>query len=89
MDKNNKTKGSYSKVMRRYALHVYLVTYIYLQSFLFIPLVVLELCHRLSLNCKIEQWAMTPKLGMVELRFLCTALLLNEIYLPTKILSIY
>jgi len=29
---------------------------------------------------------MTPKLGNVELCFLCTVLLLNEIYQPTKLL---
>jgi len=35
---------------------------------------------------KNEQRAITPKLGKAELCFLCTVLLFNEIYLPTKIL---
>jgi hypothetical protein len=33
---------------------------------------------------KKEQRKITPKLGKAELWFLCTAHLLNEIYLPTK-----
>jgi hypothetical protein len=33
---------------------------------------------------KNEQRAITPKLGKAELRFFCTALLSNEINLPTK-----
>jgi len=32
-----------------------------------------------------EQWAQTPKVWSFELWFLCTACLLNEIYLPMKI----
>ena len=40
-----------------------------------------------SSKCKNEKKkAITSKLGKAELRFLCTALLLNEIYLPTKFL---
>ena len=59
--------------------------YLPVQSFLLIPLKVLELCPRQSSNNKNKQRAITPKLGNAEL-FLCTALLHNEIYLPTKFL---
>jgi hypothetical protein len=31
-----------------------------------------------------EQRAITPKIGKIELWFFCTALLFNEIYLPTE-----
>jgi hypothetical protein len=62
------------------------ISSIYLQSFLLIPLVVLLLCPGQSSKCKNEQRAITPKLGKVELWFFCTALLLNEIYQPTKFL---
>jgi hypothetical protein len=37
-----------------------------------------------SSKCKNEQRAITSKLGKAELRFLSTALLPNEVYLPTK-----
>ena len=69
-----------------YALHFYTVSSIYLQSFLLIPVVVSELCSRQNSKCQVEQIAITPKLGKANLRFLITALLLNEIYLhvPTK-----
>jgi hypothetical protein len=54
---------------------------IYLQSFMLISFVLLELCPGQSLKCKNEQ---TPKLGNTELWFFYNILLLNEIYLPTK-----
>jgi len=37
-------------------------------------------------SVKHEQRAITPKPGIAVLRWLCTALLLNEIYLPTEFL---
>jgi hypothetical protein len=37
-----------------------------------------------SSKCKNKERAITPKLGKAELQFLCTALLSNEMYLPTK-----
>jgi len=50
-------------------------------SFLLLPFVVFP---GQSSKCKNEQKAITPKeLGKAQL---CTALLLNEIYLPTKFL---
>jgi hypothetical protein len=57
---------------------------IYLQSFMLIPLIVLELCAGQSSKCKNKQRAMIQKLGQAELRFLRTAHLLNEIYPSTK-----
>jgi hypothetical protein len=57
---------------------------IYLQCFMLIPLIVLELCPRQSSKCKNEQRAIIKKLGKAGLLFLCTAHLLDEIYLPTK-----
>jgi hypothetical protein len=47
------------------------------------PFIVLKLCP--GHNSKNEQKAITPKLE-IELRFFCTALLPNDIYLPTKFL---
>jgi hypothetical protein len=44
----------------------------------------LKLCPGQSSNCKIEQKAITPKLGQTELRFFSTALLFNELYPSTK-----
>jgi hypothetical protein len=49
-----------------------------------IPVIVLELCPGQSSKGKNKQWAIIQKLGKVELWLLCTAHLLNEIYLPTK-----
>jgi len=37
-------------------------------------------------SVKNERRAITPKLGKAELGFLCTAFLLNKLYLPTKFL---
>jgi hypothetical protein len=51
---------------------------------MFISLIGSELCPKQSSKCKIKQWAITPKLGKTELWFFCTAILPNEIYLPTK-----
>jgi hypothetical protein len=48
-----------------------------------IPLVVSELCHSQSSKSENEQRTIT-QLGNTELWFFCTALLSNEIYLPTK-----
>jgi len=52
--------------------------FIYLHSFLLIPLVVSDLCLKQSAKCKKEQRAITPKIGKAELQFFCTALLLNK-----------
>jgi hypothetical protein len=49
--------------------------------FTFISLVVSELCPGQCSKCK---RAITPKLGNAELRFLCTAHLPNENYLPIQ-----
>jgi hypothetical protein len=57
---------------------------IYLQSLILIPLIVLELCPAQSSKSTNKQRAIIQNLGKEELRFLCTAILLNEIYLPTK-----
>jgi hypothetical protein len=57
---------------------------IYLQSSMLITLIVLEICPGQSSKCKNKQRAIIQKLGKTELRFLYTAHLLNEIYLPTK-----
>jgi hypothetical protein len=46
-----------------------------------ISLIVLELCPEESSKYKNEQRGITSKLGKVELWFLCTAHLLDEIYL--------
>jgi len=66
--------------------HFYSVRSIYLQSFLLISLVVSELCPGQSSKCKNEQKAIIPELGKADLWFLCTALPLNDIYLPTTFL---
>jgi hypothetical protein len=49
-----------------------------------ISLIVLELCPGQSPKCKNEQRAIIQKLDKAELRLLCTAHQLNEIYLPIK-----
>jgi hypothetical protein len=58
--------------------------YFYLQSFVFISRMVLYLYSGQCSKCKKLQSAITSKLGKTESWFFCTALLLNEIYLPTK-----
>jgi hypothetical protein len=55
-----------------------------LQSFLLIPLMVSELCPRQSSKCKNEHGAITTKFGNAEFKFLYTAHVPIEIYLPTK-----
>jgi hypothetical protein len=70
------------------ALQTYSMRSIYLQSFILIPLIVLESCPGQSSKCKNKQSPFIQKLGKAELRFLCTAHLLNEIYLPTKLLPL-
>ena len=54
--------------------------YIYLQSSLFISFVVAEICPG---KCVKKQSVKTSKVGTVELRFFCSALLLNDISLRT------
>ena len=49
-----------------------------------LALVVLDLCSGQCSKCKNEQRAISPKLGNAEWCFLCTVLLHNEIYLPSK-----
>jgi hypothetical protein len=66
------------------ALHIYSIRSMYLQSFMLISLKILELCSGQSLKYKNEQREITPKLSKTEVRLLCTALLLNEIYVPYK-----
>jgi hypothetical protein len=65
-------------------MHAHIQFQRYLQSFMLIPLIVLELCPRQSSKCKNKQRAIIQKLGKADLWFLCTAHLLNEIYLHTK-----
>jgi len=60
--------------------------YIYIQSFVLISLVILELCSRQCSKCKTLTKVNNSKLGKAELCFLFIVLLLNEIYLPTKFL---
>ena len=56
-----------------------------MQSFFLKPVVVSLLCLGRSSNVN-KQRAITQKLGNAELRFLCTALLLNEINIPAEFL---
>jgi hypothetical protein len=49
-----------------------------------ISLIVLESCPGQSSKCKNKQRAIIKKIGKAELRFVCTAQLFNEIYLPTQ-----
>jgi hypothetical protein len=56
------------KVYARYKVNLYVVS---------------ELCPGQCSKCKNEQKAITPKLSKAEFRFFCTALLFNEINLPT------
>jgi hypothetical protein len=65
-------------------MHLCSMRSIDLQSSMLISLTILELCSGQSLKCKNEQRAITPKEVMAELRFLCTAHLPIEIYLPTN-----
>jgi hypothetical protein len=65
-------------------LHIYPIRSIYLQSFMLIYFIVLELCPGQSSKSKNEQRAITPKLENAELLFLCTEHLTYEIYLPKK-----
>jgi hypothetical protein len=72
-------------VLQSCVLQTNLMRSIYLQSFMLIPLIVLELCSGQSSKSENKQRGIIKKLGKAELRFLCTAHLHNEIYLPTKI----
>ena len=58
---------------------------IYPQNFITIACIVLEICtgQNLSMKKKIQR-AITQRLREQELRFMCTALNLDEIYPPTK-----
>jgi hypothetical protein len=49
-----------------------------------LPLIVLDLCSGQSSKCQNKQRGIIQKLGKAELRFLCTAHQLNEIYISTK-----
>jgi hypothetical protein len=66
------------------ALQTYSIRYIYLQSFMLITLIFLELCPGQSSKYTNKQRAIIQTLGNAELRFLCSANLLNKIYLPTR-----
>jgi len=48
------------------------------------PCIILKWCSGQNSSIKNEQRPITPKVWYFELWFLCTALLLNEIYLPIK-----
>jgi hypothetical protein len=48
-----------------------------------------ELCSGQKLILKNKKWAITQKLCRIELSFLCTALLLNEIHPPMKTLGVW
>jgi len=82
------TKGNNSKSMKlSCALNFSSLRSIYLWSFMFMPCIVLKLCSRQNSYMKINKGynsIITPKVWCLELWFLCTALLLNDIYLPTK-----
>ena len=56
------------------------------ENFITIAFIVLEICTRqnLSMKKKKKQRAITQRLSKQELRFMCTALPLDEIYPPTK-----
>jgi hypothetical protein len=72
-----------------FALHISQIWSTYLQSSMSISLIVSELCHGQCSNCKNEQRSVTQKLGNAELRFLSTAHLPNEIYLPTNFMFLF
>jgi hypothetical protein len=87
----NKQRAIITKKARQsygfWALHIYSMRSIYLQSFMLISFVVLDLFTRQISKCKNKQRAIISKLGKAELSilwFLSTAHLLNEIYLHTK-----
>jgi hypothetical protein len=67
----NRTKKSYGS----YALYIYSLRSIYLQSFMLISSIILELCPGQDFSKRGDN---------SELWFFCTALSPNEIYLPTK-----
>ena len=50
----------------------------------FIASIVLEIIHRTKFKYENKQRAITQKLSKQKLRFMCTALPLDEIYSPTK-----
>jgi hypothetical protein len=50
-----------------------------------IPILVLEFCPGQRSKCENKQRGIIQKLGKAGLPFLCTAQLLNEIYLPTEV----
>ena len=53
------------------------------QNFITIACIVLEICTGQNLSIE-KQRAITQRLSKQELRFMCTALPLDEIYPPTK-----
>jgi len=77
----------FSKEELQFLCNALLLNEIYLLTqLLLIPYVVSGLCPGQSSTCKSEQMATPPKLGKAELLFICTTLLLNKIYQPTKCL---
>jgi len=78
--KNYKTKsyGLTELLLIEISLHTY---------FLFIRVVVLELCFGHTSKCKNEQREITSKLGKAELWLFFTALSHNEIYIPSTSLA--
>ena len=77
--KKKKIKKSYGFCR----LHSSLMRSIHPQNFITIACIVLEICTGQNLSIK-NQRAITQRLSKQELRFMCTALPLDEIYPPTK-----
>jgi len=84
----NEWKGNNSKSMKLiYGSCAWLFSsmrFIYLWSFMLMPCIILKLSSWTKFKYENEQRAITPKVWNFELWFLCTALLLDEIYLPMK-----
>jgi hypothetical protein len=67
-----------------FALRFYWMRSIYLQRFLWIPPMVLQLCPGHVQSEKYEQRSITLKLEKAQICFFCTAILPNENYILTK-----
>ena len=75
--KANKSHGSC-------ALHSPLMRSIHPQNFITLASTVLEICYGQKSSMKINKGQLLKKKSKQELWFMCTALPLDEIYLPTK-----
>ena len=82
INKGQKTKKKANKSYGSCALHSSLMRSIHPQNFITVASIVLEICSGQKFKYENKQRVITQKLSKQELRFMCTALPLDEIYPP-------